>query len=84
MSPFNDLHNFSADLAENFENETAVVDLIDHPPDSIGFIVMEEWSSQLITDGGPSCLTLFFAAVRQCIEVNYIFQQNYISRLDQG
>ncbi|EKM82655.1 hypothetical protein AGABI1DRAFT_118100 [Agaricus bisporus var. burnettii JB137-S8] len=59
-----------------------VVDLIDHPPDSIGFIVMEEWSSQLITDGGPSCLTLFFAAVRQCIEHAVFMHSLKIAHLD--
>ncbi|KAF9454517.1 hypothetical protein P691DRAFT_716920 [Macrolepiota fuliginosa MF-IS2] len=45
-----------------------VLDLIDFPPDNIGLIVMEEWSPQLITDDGPCCLSLFFAALRQCIE----------------
>lgn len=47
----------------------AVVDLIELGVDNIAFIVMEEWSSQLIPDDGPCCLGLFFTALRQCIEV---------------
>lgn len=47
----------------------AVVDLIELVVDDIAFIVMEAWSSQLITDDGPCCLGLFFATLRQCIEV---------------
>ncbi|KXN89233.1 hypothetical protein AN958_05987 [Leucoagaricus sp. SymC.cos] len=56
-------------LREDPRNHTIpVVDLIEHPLDNIAFIVMEEWSSQLITDDGPCCLSLFLAALRQCIE----------------
>ena len=47
----------------------AVLDLFDNPEDQIAFIVMEEWSSQLIPDSGPCCLRLFLASLRQCIEV---------------
>jgi len=47
----------------------AVVDLIELVVDDIAFIVMEAWSSQLITGDGPCCLGLFFATLRQCIEV---------------
>lgn len=47
----------------------AILDLVEVQRDSIVFIVMEEWSSQLIPDNGPCCLKLFLASLRQCIEV---------------
>jgi hypothetical protein len=53
----------------------AVIDLIDHLPDKTGFIVMEEWSSQLITDDGPGCLNNLLAGLRQCIEVGRFSHQ---------
>ncbi|KAF8894646.1 kinase-like domain-containing protein [Infundibulicybe gibba] len=52
-----------------------VLDLIEVADDDIVFIVMEEWSSQLITETRPCCLTLFLRAIRQCIEV---WQLNYV------
>ena len=53
----------------NLRTLPAVVDLIELVVDDIAFIVMEAWSSQLITGDGPCCLGLFFATLRQCIEV---------------
>lgn len=47
----------------------AILDLVEVQRDSVVFIVMEEWSSQLIPDSGPCCLKLFLASLRQCIEV---------------
>jgi serine/threonine protein kinase len=38
--------------------------------DNVVFIVMEEWSSQFITDP-PCCLKVFLGALRQCIEVRH-------------
>lgn len=46
----------------------AILDLIDVPGDHLGFIVMEEWSPQLVSDV-PCTLRLFLGAIRQCIEV---------------
>ena len=46
----------------------AILDLIDVPADNLGFIVMEEWSPQLVSDV-PCTLRLFLGAIRQCIEV---------------
>lgn len=46
----------------------AVLDLVEVPECHIAFIVMEEWSSQLIPDT-PCCLRLFLGALRSCIEV---------------
>lgn len=42
--------------------------MIEAPDDEIGFIVMEEWSPQLI-NGSPCCLRLFLGAMQQCIDV---------------
>jgi hypothetical protein len=36
--------------------------------DEIGFIVMEEWSPQLVTDP-PCCMRMFLGALQQCIDV---------------
>ena len=46
----------------------AILDLIDVPGDSLVFIVMEEWSPQLVSDV-PCTLRHFLSAIRQCIEV---------------
>ncbi|TFK76410.1 hypothetical protein BDN72DRAFT_830985 [Pluteus cervinus] len=59
-----------------------ILDLIDVPRDRIAFIVMEEWSSQLIPDSGPCCLSLFLAALRQCIEHAVFLHRNHIAHLD--
>ncbi|RDB21075.1 MAP/microtubule affinity-regulating kinase 4 [Hypsizygus marmoreus] len=58
-----------------------VLDLIEVVDDDIVFIVMEEWSSQLITDT-PCCLRLFLAALRQCIEHAVFMHQRHIAHLD--
>jgi len=51
---------------------SAVLDLFEISNDGIAFIVMEEWSSQLITSAGPCCLKSFLAALRQVIEVRAV------------
>ena len=43
--------------------------MIEVPKDSIAFIVMEEWSPQLVSET-PRTLRLFLGALRQCIEVS--------------
>ncbi|KAJ6496714.1 kinase-like domain-containing protein [Mycena vitilis] len=59
-----------------------VLDLIKLDDDDLGFIVMEQWSSQLIVDGGPCSLDLFLAALRQCVE-HVVFMHKYrIAHLD--
>ncbi|KAG5645228.1 hypothetical protein DXG03_006645 [Asterophora parasitica] len=45
-----------------------VLDFVEVEKDDIVFIVMEEWSSQLLADP-PCCLRIFLAALRQCIEI---------------
>ncbi|KAF8077919.1 kinase-like domain-containing protein [Lyophyllum atratum] len=58
-----------------------VLDFIEVVDDNVVFIVMEEWSSQLITDP-PCCLRLFLGALRQCIE-HAVFMHKYeIAHLD--
>ena len=51
---------------------SAVLDLFGVHNDRIAFIVMEEWSSRLISSTGPCCLKSFLEALRQCIEVRFI------------
>ncbi len=46
----------------------AVLDLFELVDDDIAFIVMEEWSSQFVTNSGLCCLGLFLSSMRQCIE----------------
>ena len=49
---------------------SAILDLIEVPKDNLAFIVMEEWSSQLVA-ATPCNLGLFLDALRQCIEVGH-------------
>ncbi|KAF7304901.1 Protein kinase domain-containing protein [Mycena kentingensis (nom. inval.)] len=57
-----------------------VLDLIEAA--DISFVVMEQWSSQLIDDDGPCCLRLFLAAIRQCIEHIAFMHLHRIAHLD--
>ncbi|KAJ3516628.1 hypothetical protein NLJ89_g1007 [Agrocybe chaxingu] len=50
-----------------------VLDLFKFPADSVAFIVMEEWSSQLVPSSGPCCLKGLLSALRQCLEVKERF-----------
>ncbi|KAJ6630833.1 kinase-like domain-containing protein [Mycena sp. CBHHK59/15] len=50
--------------------------------DNLGFIVMEQWSSQLIDDQVPCCLGLFLAALRQCIEHCVFMHKHRVAHLD--
>jgi len=60
-----------------------VLDLFKISNDDIAFIVMEEWSSQLITSAGPPCcLKSFLAALRQCIEHAAFMHKHHIAHLD--
>ncbi|KAG5727962.1 MAP/microtubule affinity-regulating kinase 3 [Termitomyces sp. T112] len=58
-----------------------VLDFIEVVDDDIVFIVMEEWSSQLMTDA-PCCMKLFLAALRQCIEHAVFMHKHRIAHLD--
>lgn len=58
-----------------------VLDFIEVRGDDIVFIVMEEWSSQLITDT-PCCLKLFLGALRQCIEHAVFMHKHHFAHLD--
>jgi len=69
-------------LRDNPMNHTIpVLAFIRMTDDDIVFIVMEEWSSQLITDA-PCCLKLFLAALRQCIEHAAFMHRHHIAHLD--
>jgi hypothetical protein len=46
----------------------AILDLIVATGDGLAFIVMEQWSSQLVLNDA-SCFVSFLSAIRQCIEV---------------
>ncbi|KDR81627.1 hypothetical protein GALMADRAFT_135047 [Galerina marginata CBS 339.88] len=59
-----------------------VVDLFKLPGDNIAFIVMEEWSSNLMATLGPCCLTRFLSAFRQCIEHAVFLHKHNIAHLD--
>ncbi|KAJ7449842.1 kinase-like domain-containing protein [Mycena latifolia] len=59
-----------------------VLDLIEVEEDNLAFIVMEQWSSQLIDDEVPCCLGLFLAALRQCIEHGVFMHKHRIAHLD--
>ncbi|KAJ7709873.1 kinase-like domain-containing protein [Mycena rosella] len=59
-----------------------VLDLIEVDEDNLAFIVMEQWSSQLIDDDGPCCLALFLAALRQCIEHGVFMHKHRVAHLD--
>ncbi|KAI0831392.1 kinase-like domain-containing protein [Trametes gibbosa] len=58
-----------------------VLDLIEVPRDNLAFIVMEEWSSQLVADT-PCNLGLFLNALRQCIEHFVFMHAIHVAHLD--
>ncbi|KAJ8078809.1 hypothetical protein PM082_013092 [Marasmius tenuissimus] len=57
-----------------------VLDIIHHG--EVAFIVMEQWSSQLIPDTGPCCFGSFLGAIRQCIEHAAFMHSHRIAHLD--
>jgi len=59
-----------------------VLDLIEVEDDDLAFIVMEQWSSQLIDDEVPCCLRLFLAALRQCVEHGVFMHKHRVAHLD--
>jgi len=59
-----------------------VLDIIEICEEDLAFIVMEQWSSQLIADDGVCCLALFLAAVRQCIEHVVFMHEHGVVHLD--
>ncbi|KAJ7916598.1 kinase-like domain-containing protein [Mycena leptocephala] len=59
-----------------------VLDLIEVDEENLGFIVMEQWSSQLIDDEVPCCLRLFIAALRQCVEHVVFMHEHRVAHLD--
>ncbi|EIN07341.1 hypothetical protein PUNSTDRAFT_71694 [Punctularia strigosozonata HHB-11173 SS5] len=56
-------------------------DLIEIPADSVGLIVMEEWSSELIPET-PCSLGEYLDAIRQCIEHIVFLHARHIAHLD--
>ncbi|KDQ60784.1 hypothetical protein JAAARDRAFT_67217 [Jaapia argillacea MUCL 33604] len=58
-----------------------ILDMIAVPEDELGFIVMEEWSPQLVCDP-PCCLRGFLSALRQCIEHLVFMHHHHIAHLD--
>ncbi|CAK5277681.1 unnamed protein product [Mycena citricolor] len=59
-----------------------VLDVIELPEDDLAFIVMEQWSSQLVVDSDPCCLRLFLAALRQAIEHVAFMHRHRMAHLD--
>ncbi|KAF8636580.1 hypothetical protein AX17_003391 [Amanita inopinata Kibby_2008] len=72
----------SSRLASERLQPIAVLDFIEVPKDNLAFIVMEQWSSQLIHDEAPCSLTLFLAAIRQSIEHAAFMHGHHIAHLD--
>ncbi|KAF5365732.1 hypothetical protein D9758_003295 [Tetrapyrgos nigripes] len=68
--------------AQSMNHCIPVLDLVQVPEDDTAFIVMEEWSSQLIPDSGPCSLKLFLEAIRQCIEHAAFMHAHHIAHLD--
>ncbi|KAI0065361.1 hypothetical protein BV25DRAFT_1821753 [Artomyces pyxidatus] len=58
-----------------------VLDFIEVEEDNIAFIVMEEWSPQLLP-GAPCCLKVFLQALRSCIEHVAFMHRHSIAHLD--
>ncbi|KAI0670295.1 kinase-like domain-containing protein [Trametes maxima] len=58
-----------------------LLDLIEVSKDSLAFIVMEEWSPQLVT-AIPCNLGQFFHALRQCVEHVVFMHSHRIAHLD--
>ncbi|EIW59978.1 uncharacterized protein TRAVEDRAFT_119655 [Trametes versicolor FP-101664 SS1] len=58
-----------------------VLDLIEVPRDNLAFIVMKEWSAQLVADT-PCNLGLCLSALRQCIEHIAFMHAQHIAHLD--
>lgn len=61
----------------------AVLDLVEVPEYRVAFIVMEEWSSQLIPDT-PCCLRLFLGVLRSCIEVCVLLSEDKQSQANKN
>ncbi|PPQ83325.1 hypothetical protein CVT25_003964 [Psilocybe cyanescens] len=59
-----------------------VLDQFKIPEDDMAFIVMEEWSSNLIASLGPCCMPRFLSALRQCIEHAAFLHKHRIAHLD--
>ncbi|KAJ6596924.1 kinase-like domain-containing protein [Mycena vulgaris] len=59
-----------------------VLDLIEIYEENLAFIVMEQWSSQLLEHEIPCSLSLFLAALRQCIEHGVFMHKHRIAHLD--
>ncbi|KAK2466891.1 hypothetical protein APHAL10511_001149 [Amanita phalloides] len=59
-----------------------VLEFIEVPKDRIVFIVMEQWSSQLLSGGPCYCLGSFLVAMRQCIEHVAFLHEHQITHLD--
>ncbi|KAI5123366.1 hypothetical protein M0805_001787 [Coniferiporia weirii] len=59
-----------------------VLDLIEVPEEDVGFIVQEEWSSQLIDPSNPCSERDFLRAIRQCIEGLVFMHAHGIAHLD--
>ncbi|KAI0079924.1 hypothetical protein K474DRAFT_1591059 [Panus rudis PR-1116 ss-1] len=58
-----------------------ILAFIEVPSDNIVFIVMEEWSPQLVAET-PCNLRLFLGALRQCIEHAAFLHSHHIAHLD--
>ncbi|KAH9484256.1 hypothetical protein JR316_0003736 [Psilocybe cubensis] len=59
-----------------------VLDQFTVPEDDMAFIIMEEWSTNLVASLGPCCMTRFLLAMRQCIEHAAFLHKHRIAHLD--
>ncbi|KIK57799.1 hypothetical protein GYMLUDRAFT_748100 [Collybiopsis luxurians FD-317 M1] len=59
-----------------------VHDLIDIAEDGVTFIVMEQWSPQLVFNDASCSLRFFLAAIKQCIEHCLFMHRHRIAHLD--
>jgi len=66
---------------EPMNHTIPVIDFVEIIKDNVVFIVMEEWSPQLITDP-PCCLKGFLGALRQCIEHVVFMHRHRTAHLD--
>ncbi|KAF8910957.1 kinase-like domain-containing protein [Gymnopilus junonius] len=68
--------------SDRMNHTIPVVDLFELSDGDVAFIVMEEWSSNLIASLVPCCLFRLLSALRQCIEHAAFIHKHNIAHLD--
>ncbi|TFK29965.1 hypothetical protein FA15DRAFT_663277 [Coprinopsis marcescibilis] len=70
-------------LRDDPRNHTIpVLDIFECYEDRVAFLVMEEWSSHLLSDYDPYCLDVFLSVMRQAIEHVAFMHQHRLAHLD--